>query len=159
MSTRHIRNLVQEWVPTGGAVLIFLALLFGSDHHPYIRLAVVLVGILVIMAGVWKVTNPLLPSERKYMGLRAEVDDFILLVRALNRTTLEARATGAEDEWSEVRELIGVMHASVDYMAELAGKTEEEVASGSAAPGGPEREAPGGAEGGASRETEPPDAP
>ena len=133
--TRRLRNLIQQWIPIFGALIVFLALLLGSDHHPNIRLAFAMVGILVIEAGVWKLTNPLLPSERKYLGLRAEVDDFILLVRALNRTTLEARATGAEEQWNEFREILGLMHSSVDDMGALAGKTEEELAAEGAAGG------------------------
>ena len=127
MAKRRIRNLIQEWVPISGALVVFLALLFITDEDPYVRLAIVLVGILIIEAGVWKLTTPLLPNDRKYLGLRAEVDDFILLVRALNRTTLEARTTGDEEPANEVREILDLMHSSVDLMAELAGKTEEDM--------------------------------
>lgn len=124
---RRLRILIQSSIPIVGAVIIFLALIFFGDDLPYTRLGIVLVGILVIEAGVWGLTNPFLPSERKYLGLRAEVDDFILLVRALNQTTLDARATGDAETWARVKDILGYMHDSVDDMGELAGKTVEDL--------------------------------
>lgn len=130
---RRLRNAIQAAIPIAGAVIIFMALIFISDANPQTRLLVVLFGILVIEAGIWKLTNPFLPSERKYLGLREEVDGFIHLVRALNRTSLAARASGDDDDAKAVGEVLTEMHASVDYMAELAGKTDEELAAEKAA--------------------------
>jgi len=124
LSVRRLRNLIQASIPIVGAVIVFLALILISDANPQTRLAIVLVGILIIEAGVWGLTNPFLPSERRYLELRDEVDGFILLVRALNQAGLDARASGTGESWRRVCGVMDEMHASVDHMAELAGKAE-----------------------------------
>lgn len=123
---RRLREVIESSIPIAGAVIIFLALILVSDHHPLIRLGIVLLGILVIEAGVWKLTSPFLPSERRYLDLREEVDAFIMMVRALNRAALQARASGDIESWRQVHEILGTMHNSVDHMAQLAGKAEED---------------------------------
>lgn len=118
--------MIESSIPIAGAVIIFLALILISDEHPLIRLGIVLLGILVIEAGVWKLTSPFLPSERKYLDLREEVDAFVMMVRALNRAALDARAVGDTESWRRVHDILGTMHNSVDHMAQLAGKAEED---------------------------------
>ncbi len=60
---------------------------------------------------------PFLTSEREYSDLRREVEDFIGLVRRLNR----AGAAGSGEELDSAK---AAMHESVERMAELAGRRE-----------------------------------
>lgn len=125
---RRLRELIESAVPIVGALIIFLALILISDDNPVVRLGIVVVGILLIEAGVWKLTSALLPSERKFHDLRQEVNEFIFAVRTLNEEALEARATGDGESWKRVHEILAEMHGSVDHMGELAGRTEDESA-------------------------------
>ena len=84
-------------IPITGAVIVFLAVILIPDFNLRTRVATVLVGVLMIEAGVWKLTSPLFGSEREYTDLRQEVDRFIPLVRSLNKKAVEARAAGTSD--------------------------------------------------------------
>ncbi|HKJ02409.1 MAG TPA: hypothetical protein VJ997_08140 [Longimicrobiales bacterium] len=123
---RRLRNLIQASIPIVGAIIIFLALILIPDGYAQARLGVVVFGILVLEAGVWKVANRFLPSERRYDDLRQEVDRFILLVRGLHRASLEARTSGSDQAWERVREVTDTMHDSVDRLAEMAGRSEDD---------------------------------
>ncbi len=78
------------------------------------QLTVVTLGILVIEAGVYYMANPIITSERRYSGLRDEVDVFIDLVRRLNR--LAAKNSTKED----LEQVQDSMRESVDRMGALA---------------------------------------
>lgn len=53
-------------------------------------------------------------SARKYLRLRAELDDFIAMVRHLNRHAIEK-------DGASIERVNAAMHRSVDKMAEVAG--------------------------------------
>lgn len=74
----------------------------------------VLIGIGMIGAGVWGLSQHLFPDRRIYMELRSEVDGFIDLVRQLNARKLAAES----DEVERIRER---MKSAVDRMVEVAG--------------------------------------
>ena len=94
-----------------------------QSFHLGTQLLAVLVGVLMIEFGVWKLTSPFMKGDpRQYDELRHEVDGFIVRVRSLNKAALEARAAGTEESWLRLHEVMGAMHSSVDHMAELAGK-------------------------------------
>jgi len=131
---RRLRELIETAVPIVGALIIFLALIVISDDNPVLRLGIVVFGILLIEAGVWKLTSPFLPSERKFHDLRQEVNEFILMVRTLNEEALGARASGDAESWKRVHEILTEMHGSVDHMGELAGRTDEENAASTPPP-------------------------
>jgi hypothetical protein len=108
-----------------GMALVLGAVLFGDNVA--VQLFLVVAGLLMTEAGFWRLADPILPNERKYGALRAELEHFKALVRQLNTAAL---APEAEDEGGnglaleEVRER---MHDSVDNMVRFAGKTAEEV--------------------------------
>lgn len=72
-------------------------------------------GVLVILVGFWYAVHPIFTSTRRYTALRAEVNQFIGLVRDLN----SAAVSGSQEEGERVK---AAMLASVERMAELAGK-------------------------------------
>jgi hypothetical protein len=120
MAMGSLRATVDKALPVVGVALILGAVLFLYQSL-YLQLTVVIAGILLIEAGIWELAHPLLPSQRKYRALRAEVDEFIVMVRRLNAAAVrrEAGATGGEAEVLAVKQ---EMLASVERMAEHAGR-------------------------------------
>ena len=121
---RTLRRVVNALLPLLGMILAFGGVLVLEDR--FHTLFAVIGGILLIEAGVWKLANPMLPSERRYIELRSEVDDFIDRIRRLNTQALRLRRENTPDEWKLYQEVIDELHESVDRMATLAGKEAEE---------------------------------
>ena len=107
----------------GMLVAFFGVVYFQEDVQ---RLLAVLVGMLLVEAAVWNLANPLLPSNRRYLDLRAEVEGFIGKVPALNSVALDARSSDAPADWERYRSVLEEMHASVERMGDVAGKEEGE---------------------------------
>jgi hypothetical protein len=123
---RSVRRSVDQALPVAGIIMVLAAVLFLWQNL-YLQLAVVIAGIVLIEAGIWKLAHPLLPSQRKYRALRTEVDDFIDLVRRLNAAGVEreAGAPGAIDSVAAVKR---EMLVSVDRMVDYAGKETDPAA-------------------------------
>jgi hypothetical protein len=100
---------------------VFGGVLFVPPTSLQIQIIVVLVGVLILEAGVWGLTGQLLPNERTYVALREEGDHFISLIRNLNAAAV-ARKTGLEGGDQRFEEALSAMHASVDRMGGLAGE-------------------------------------
>ncbi len=103
------------------AALLGMGIVFGGValfyfENPLARIITITLGVFVILSGIWFAANPFLKNERRYIGLRAEVDRFIKLTRTLNRTAVEKR--GQED----FEHAKAAMHESVERMGVLAGK-------------------------------------
>ena len=116
---RKIRRAIEISMPLLGMGIIFGSVLFGP---PSLQLQVflVLIGVLILEAGVWGLTSGLLPNERRYLALRAEGDHFLGLIRILNQAAV-ARDKGEEND-TRFRNTRAEMHTSVERMGELAGK-------------------------------------
>ena len=119
---RNVRRTVDVALPVLGIGIIFGSVLFGSPNQLQFQVILLLVGVLILEAGVWGLTNAVLPNERRYPDLRQEVDHFIGLVRALNSAAV-ARDEGKEDD-SRFRESLKEMRASLQRISEVAGKGE-----------------------------------
>lgn len=99
-----------------GVTIVVSAFLFLNDFFWwYITVGL---GLLIAVLGFLYGVNPFFTSERRYLSLRAEVDDFIGLVRLLNRAVV------AEEGGEALGRLNGKMHESVERMMEKAGKTD-----------------------------------
>ena len=116
---RKIRRAIEIGIPLLGMGIIFGSVLFGP---PSLQLQVflVLIGVLILEAGVWGLTSGLLPNERRYLALRAEGDHFLGLIRILNQAAV-GRDKGEEND-ARFRTTRAEMHTSVERMGELAGK-------------------------------------
>ncbi len=90
-------------------------ILLSNDIH---KLIAVTIGLVFLEIGLWYGANPILTSERRYQALRHEVDRFINLTRELNAAVVQ----GMSQE--EVDLVKNAMHASVELMGQLAGKTQ-----------------------------------
>lgn len=120
---RTIRNTLKIALPLAGVVVIFAAILLVPPESVVTQILVSLVGILMIEAGVWNLTDNFLPSERKYDELRDEVERFIQGVRALNRAAVSARSFPGPRSWASYQAALDALHDSVDRMGGVAGKT------------------------------------
>ena len=108
-----------------GTILIFAAVLLLQNLVA--QVAVVLGGVLLLQAGVWKLAEPFLPEERSNLELRAETDRFLGLVREMARLQRNATAADGTDEsfdpataGSELERIRAEMMASVDRIHALA---------------------------------------
>jgi hypothetical protein len=105
--------------------LVIGAVLFGEPL--VVQLFLVVAGLLLTEAGLWRLADPILPDERKYLALRMETDHFTALVRQLNAAAIaldEGDVSGSRFALDEVKR---EMHRSVDRMVDFAGKTHEDV--------------------------------
>jgi len=112
------RRSVNRYVPLVGVTVGLLLVLSGlaevdANAELYMR---VIIGIVLVVAGYFYAQHPFLSSERKYSQLREEVDNFIGLVRRLNRTAI---AIGGGPEFENVTT---AMRESVARIEELAGQ-------------------------------------
>mgnify|MGYP006184653179 CR=1 FL=1 len=139
---RAIRKAVELGLPILGVALVLAAVLFFY-HNLYLQIAIVLAGLVLIEAGIWNLASPILPSERKYLALREEVDSFIKLVRRLNKTTLELASEPTPQNRAKLLQVRDEMLDSVKRMEDYAGK--EDGAQPTAAGAGEVPPADGGA--------------
>lgn len=122
---RTVRKLVNTGLPVLGTLVILGAVLLVIDLRAQIVLVVA--GLILVEVGVWKLASPLLPNERRFHALRAEVDRFIGLVRELNEAAMRGRAATGADAAATLEEARAGLHASVERMALVAGKTDQEL--------------------------------
>ncbi|MFC1660171.1 hypothetical protein ACFL3S_01720 [Gemmatimonadota bacterium] len=124
---RNLRKTVSAGISVLGAVLVFLAILLPSLSVDLGRqIPVVLLGLLLIEAGVWKLTERILPDHRRFHALRAEVDEFMTLMRTLNSRAVELKILGSDESHTAFQQSLEALHGSVDRMAEVAGRESEE---------------------------------
>jgi len=119
---RNLRKLLAIGPPILGTILVFAAILVPAvSLNLQLQVFVVLVGLLIIEAGVWRLTAKILPNERRYLALRAEVDGFVDRIRVLNAHGVKLRDQDTESAREAFRETMDALHAVVDRMAEVAG--------------------------------------
>lgn len=96
-------------------VLLVVTVVTLLEQDSWTPLVVVMIGILLVGLGIYRLGHRVLPNRRVYIGLRSEVDYFIRLVRRLNSNTLQ-------NENDQVEILRQEMKNSVDRMVSLAGR-------------------------------------
>jgi hypothetical protein len=120
---RKLRKILALGSTLLGTVLVFLAILVPAiSQHLQLQVLVVLVGVLIIEAGVWRLTSAVLPEERKYAALRTEVNAFVERVRLLNAHGVKLQTRDDEVTREDFRETLNALHAAVDRIAEVAGR-------------------------------------
>ena len=117
---RQIRRNFDYCLTGLGVGIIIVAVILGGSLDIRAQLPIALIGVLIMEAGVWRISTKLFPNERRYNGLRAEGDNMIELIRELNSAAI-ARETGQEDA-KRFQETLQAMHDSVVKMAELAAR-------------------------------------
>ncbi len=116
--TTWMRKVVR-YLPVAAAVagmimiLGSIAFYFETDYR---RIGGVTGGMLILLAAIWYAANPFIKNQRRYLPLRAEVEQFSKLVRELNRA-----ATNGVPE--EIERTGSAMHECIERMVAAAGKT------------------------------------
>jgi hypothetical protein len=121
---RRIRSVFHLALTAAGTMIVLYAVAFVDSTWD--RVLLVIGGLVVMEAGIWRITQSLFPNERAFTPLRRETDYFIVLVRRLNRAAIAARR-GSGAAAADLPELHREMHHSVDRMLRLAGRTEEDL--------------------------------
>ena len=121
---RRIRGSFHLALTVGGTLLIIYAVM--SVEGMYDRMLVVALGLVLIEAGIWRITQSLFPNDRNYRPLRKETDYFITLVRRMNRAAVNAQR-GSRSAVDDLEQVHAEMHHSVDRMRRLAGLTDEDL--------------------------------
>ncbi len=116
LSMGRLREALQTTLTVVGIVLVLAMVATATDSLWLV--GIVVVGLLLLEAGVWGLADPLLPDDRSYHPLRSKVDEFIGDVRRLNERAVAGEEAGVE----RMRERL---HRRVDDIFEAAGKTEE----------------------------------
>lgn len=112
------RRKVNKYTPlvAGLTGLLFVASSLLFLDHITVWFTLIIVGLAALQGGVWYAAHPFLTSERRFLGLRNELDRFVTLVRQLNEASLDP---SARHRFESVK---SEMLQSVERMAELAGK-------------------------------------
>ncbi|MGH7446219.1 MAG: hypothetical protein ACREK1_00695 [Longimicrobiales bacterium] len=121
---RRIRGSFHLALTVSGTLLIAYAVM--SVEGMYDRMLVVALGLVLIEAGIWRITQSLFPNERNFRPLRKETDFFITLVRRLNRASVNAQR-GSSSAVHDLNQIHEEMHHSVDRMLRIAGLTDEDL--------------------------------
>lgn len=121
---RRIRGSFHLALTTAGTLVVVYGVI--SIESLYDQMLIVALGLVLIEAGIWRITQSMFPNERAYVPLRKETDYFVTLVRRLNRAAVSARrgSDGAREDLSAIH---SEMHHSVDRMLRLAGLSDEEL--------------------------------
>lgn len=122
---RNLRRILHFTVPAVGMALVIGAVVLGESVA--VQLALVIAGLLMTEAGLWRLADSVLPDERRYLALRNETEHFITLIRQLNTAATAIGDGGGEIPRLALAEVKARMHHSVDRMAELAGMADEEA--------------------------------
>lgn len=121
---RRIRASFHFALTLVGTTMIAYAVIAVDDLYERMLLAVL--GVVLLEAGIWQITQSLFPNERSYKPLRKETDFFITLVRRLNRSARAAQR-GSASSLRDLEQVHEEMHHSVDRMLRLAALTEEDL--------------------------------
>lgn len=112
-------------LPLIGVLLILGALL---PNLPSQTVGLVILGSLLILAGLLRVSHHLLPEERRFLALRAETDLFISLLKSLNATAVSLHREDTPEGRREFEQIRAAMYKSVERMGEVAGQTVKLIA-------------------------------
>ena len=123
---RKLRKFVNNGLSVCGVGVILGAVLFMQEMRG--QVTVVVLGILMIETGVWKLATQFLPSDRQYNALRTEGDQFLGLIRQLNATALAVKAEDVPENLQAFEAAQEAMRQAVERMAKVAGRTDEELA-------------------------------
>lgn len=123
---RTLRNVILFTIPVVGMLMVLGAVLVVGS--PGTELVLVLVGLLLVEGGVWRMASSVLPNERRYVAMRAESNRFVAMVRQLNAAAIALRGEETAGARLALEETKRAMHRSVERMAVVAGRSLEEVA-------------------------------
>jgi hypothetical protein len=80
---RRLRQVIDRFVVYGGVIVVLSAIVVTDTSRAQVVL--VLLGLLLVQLGIWRIASRVLPSTRTNQQLRDEVDQFLASVRELYR--------------------------------------------------------------------------
>lgn len=108
---------------TAGGMLVLLAILLPAmSANPTLQLVFALAGLFLVQAGIWRITERTVGSQRRFLALRGEVGGFLALIRTLNTQGAKLQEEETDERWEAFEKSVDALHAAVDRMAEVAGK-------------------------------------
>ena len=107
------RDVTAQALAVVGVVVVLVPVLTLAESTWQVGLVVL--GLIFIEVGVWRLARGLLPDERRYEVLRREVDGFLDDVRELNDRAVE----GDEEGVTAIRDRL---RDRVDELVEAAGR-------------------------------------
>ena len=117
--TRKIIPHVPFVMAIVGIIIVFGGIALFDLESPTAKIGSIATGVLLFLCGFFIASNPFFKNQRRYGGLRGRLDDFIGLVRRLNK------AAGGRSIPEQFHRTKSEMHALVERMAMLAGEEEE----------------------------------
>ena len=78
---RKLRQIIDRFVVYGGVVVVLSAIVVQDTTRGQVVL--VLLGLLLVQLGIWRIASRILPSTRTNQRLRDEVDQFLASIREL----------------------------------------------------------------------------
>lgn len=84
-------------------------------------------GLLIVEASAWGSTRRLMPRQRKYSTLLAEVDRFLGLVKRLNDAALTKQKHDTPEAHQTFEQTCEALEESVKHMIHVAGKTDSDL--------------------------------
>jgi len=122
---RILRKILDIGLPLAGVVIILSAILFLQEIRS--QISVVLVGIIFIESGIWKISNRILPDDRKFCYLRSEIDTFIILCRQLNSAALKLNKKNSAENEKVFNNIRDDLENCLERIVETAGKTKKDA--------------------------------
>ena len=80
---RRLRQVVDRIVVYGGVIVVLSAIVVADASRA--QMVLVLLGLLLVQLGIWRIASRLLPGTRTNQRLRDEMDQFLASVRELYR--------------------------------------------------------------------------
>ena len=80
---RKLRQIIDRFVVYGGVVVVLSAIVVQDTTRAQVVL--VLLGLILVQLGIWRIASRVLPSTRTNQRLRDEVDQFLASIRELYR--------------------------------------------------------------------------
>ena len=119
---RDLRRFLKVVLPiVCGGLLVLSDLMIPSAF----RFAVIFaVGLMMMLAGLWRLLYSLMPDQRRFTALREEVDTFLDSVRQLNAVAYAARQEAHIWYPQAIRDLKTSLHDGVERIADIAGVPE-----------------------------------
>jgi hypothetical protein len=125
-SWRTMRKSLDTTLPFLGTLVILGVTIIHRDLHNFIWVAL---GIVFIEMSLLRISHKLLPEKRRYNALRAQTNQFLVLVRQLNTAALHLKEEDTAENRHAVEEIRLRMLRKIDRLVEVAGKTDSDLRS------------------------------
>lgn len=121
----RLARVVDSGLPVVGVSIVLGAVMLGGGGWGPLWMAVA--GLLMVEAGVWRLGSRVVRG-RRYLPLRREVERFIELAPQLHRASAAVAENPSPSAQEALDATLAAMRRSLDRMADVAAKTDEDLA-------------------------------